>query len=127
MPVVIGAVGLIYDRRIMELIGTPPDVIENAIAYARIIFMTLPVTKGPSNATPNQLPNWVASLTAPHTRSSGARRTTLFWMRSVSVDMSNLPVAHHVMPVETKCNPWVAQLGQNLTPTWACSERAPWS
>jgi putative MATE family efflux protein len=42
--VVIGAVGLIYDRAIMELIRTPPDVLDNAVAYARITFITLPIT-----------------------------------------------------------------------------------
>ena len=42
--VIIGIVGLIFDRRIMELIGTPPDILNDAIAYARIIFMTLPIT-----------------------------------------------------------------------------------
>jgi putative MATE family efflux protein len=42
--VIIGAVGLFFDRRIMELIGTPPDVLNDAIAYARIVFLTLPIT-----------------------------------------------------------------------------------
>jgi putative MATE family efflux protein len=42
--VVIGILGLFNDRRMMELIGTPPDIINDAVAYARIIFFTLPVT-----------------------------------------------------------------------------------
>jgi putative MATE family efflux protein len=42
--IVIGAVGLIFDRHIMELIGTPGDIIDDAVAYARIIFTTLPIT-----------------------------------------------------------------------------------
>jgi putative MATE family efflux protein len=41
--VLIGAIGLIFDRQIMHLIGTPPDVFEGAIAYARIVFISLPV------------------------------------------------------------------------------------
>jgi len=44
LGVLIGIVGLIYDRGIMELIRTPPDVIDNAVAYARITFLTLPIT-----------------------------------------------------------------------------------
>jgi putative MATE family efflux protein len=42
--VIIGIVGLFSDRWLMELIGTPPDVLNDAIAYARVIFITLPVT-----------------------------------------------------------------------------------
>jgi putative MATE family efflux protein len=42
--VVIGILGLFNDRRMMELIGTPPDIINDAVAYARIIFFTLPIT-----------------------------------------------------------------------------------
>jgi putative MATE family efflux protein len=41
--VVIGGFGLYFDRAILHLIGTPPDVFEGAVAYARIIFMTLPI------------------------------------------------------------------------------------
>ena len=41
--ILIGAIGLIFDRQIMALIGTPPDVFEGAIAYARIIFISLPI------------------------------------------------------------------------------------
>jgi putative MATE family efflux protein len=41
--VVIGAIGLIFDRNIMELIRVPPDVIEGSIAYAKITFLTLPI------------------------------------------------------------------------------------
>jgi putative MATE family efflux protein len=41
--VVIGIVGLIFDRDIMQLIGTPPDVIDGSVAYAHITFMTLPI------------------------------------------------------------------------------------
>ena len=42
--VIIGIVGLIFDRRIMELIGTPPDILNDAISYARIVFLALPIT-----------------------------------------------------------------------------------
>jgi putative MATE family efflux protein len=41
--VVIGAIGLIFDRAILQLIATPPDVLDGAVAYARIIFLTLPI------------------------------------------------------------------------------------
>jgi putative MATE family efflux protein len=41
--VVIGAFGLFFDRGIMNLINTPADVIEGSIAYARIVFATLPI------------------------------------------------------------------------------------
>jgi len=41
-----------------------------------------PATNGPSNATPNHVPNSPALLTASHTRSSGAASWTCFSMRS---------------------------------------------
>jgi putative MATE family efflux protein len=41
--VIIGIVGLIYDRDIMQLIGTPADVIDGSVAYAHITFLTLPI------------------------------------------------------------------------------------
>jgi putative MATE family efflux protein len=41
--VVIGAVGLIFDRAILQLIATPPDVLDAAVSYAQIIFLTLPI------------------------------------------------------------------------------------
>ena len=46
--VVIGIIGLVFDRGIMQLIGTPPDVIDDAVAYARVIFLTLPVSSSTS-------------------------------------------------------------------------------
>src|SRR5262249_25472781 len=51
-----------------------------------------PSTKGPSNATPNQLPNLAESLIACHTRSRGARSRMFFSIRSVF--MRNLLVAY---------------------------------
>ncbi len=42
--VVIGIVGLFSDRWLMELIRTPHDVIDNAVAYAKVMFLTLPIT-----------------------------------------------------------------------------------
>jgi putative MATE family efflux protein len=42
--IAIGIVGLVFDRDIIELIKTPPDVLDDAVAYARIIFSTLPIT-----------------------------------------------------------------------------------
>jgi putative MATE family efflux protein len=42
--VIIGAIGLVFDGAILHLIGTPPDIFDQAAAYARIIFLTLPVT-----------------------------------------------------------------------------------
>jgi putative MATE family efflux protein len=44
LGVLIGIIGLVFDRDIMQLIGTPPDVINDAVAYARIIFATMPIT-----------------------------------------------------------------------------------
>jgi putative MATE family efflux protein len=41
--VFIGIVGLVFDRSIMQLIGTPPDVLDDAVAYAHIIFATMPL------------------------------------------------------------------------------------
>ena len=41
--VVIGAIGIAFERDILTLIGTPKDIFEDAIAYARIFFMTMPV------------------------------------------------------------------------------------
>src|SRR6478672_6855835 len=52
-----------------------------------------PSTNGPSKRTPNHWPNCSASLIALHTRSSGARRTTSFSIRSLL--MCNLLVAYH--------------------------------
>jgi hypothetical protein len=46
--------------------------------------MRLPATNGPSKRIPNQLPNWVESLSARHTRSRAAFNTMDFTMRSVS-------------------------------------------
>jgi putative MATE family efflux protein len=41
--VVIGAIGLLFDREILTLIGTPKDIFEDAATYARIVFLTMPV------------------------------------------------------------------------------------
>jgi putative MATE family efflux protein len=40
---VVGILGLFLERPLLHLIGTPPDVFENTVAYARITFATLPV------------------------------------------------------------------------------------
>jgi putative MATE family efflux protein len=41
--VVIGAIGFFFDRAILQLIDTPADVLEGAVAYANIVFATLPI------------------------------------------------------------------------------------
>src|SRR5580700_10609398 len=41
--VVLGAIGLIFGRGLLQLINTPPDVLEDAVRYAHIVFITLPV------------------------------------------------------------------------------------
>ncbi|MGA2394039.1 MAG: MATE family efflux transporter [Candidatus Lustribacter sp.] len=41
--VVLGGIGFAFDRQILQLIDTPPDVIDNAVRYANIVFATLPV------------------------------------------------------------------------------------
>ena len=41
--IVIGALGLLFDREILALIGTPKDIFEDAVTYARIVFATMPV------------------------------------------------------------------------------------
>src|SRR5262245_55174380 len=90
----------------------------NAIpAYGSCIFATFgstfvgairpvtraPATKGPSNWTPNQVPNSFASLTARQTRSRGAFSRAFFSMRSVCEMLSvgvicNLQVAYVTVP-----------------------------
>jgi len=40
----VGILGLVFDSAILHLIGTPPDIFDQAAAYARIIFLTLPIT-----------------------------------------------------------------------------------
>jgi putative MATE family efflux protein len=42
--VIIGIFGLIFDRDIMNFIKVPPDVIEGSVAYAHVLFLTLPIT-----------------------------------------------------------------------------------
>ena len=42
--VVVGFAGLFLDSPILHLIGTPPDIFDQAAAYARVIFYTLPIT-----------------------------------------------------------------------------------
>jgi putative MATE family efflux protein len=39
----VGLLGVFLDRAIVHFIGTPPDVLEGTVAYARITFATLPV------------------------------------------------------------------------------------
>src|SRR5690242_5472015 len=70
--------------------------------------MVAPTAKGPSNLTPNQLPNSRLSEIARHTRSRGARRRTFFSMRSVLWLIRNLQVAHKLRRRRAKCNPVVA-------------------
>lgn len=41
--VVLGAIGFAFGRPLMILIATPPDVLDNAVRYADIVFATLPV------------------------------------------------------------------------------------
>jgi putative MATE family efflux protein len=44
LGIVVGLIGLVFDRAILSLIGTPHDIFENAAAYARVVFLTMPVT-----------------------------------------------------------------------------------
>ncbi|GAC1420946.1 MAG: MATE family efflux transporter [Candidatus Velthaea sp.] len=44
LGVAVGAIGYIADEPILRLIGTPADIFADAAAYARIIFITMPVT-----------------------------------------------------------------------------------
>jgi len=44
LGVLIGIIGYFADGPILRLIGTPADIFEDAKAYARIIFVTMPVT-----------------------------------------------------------------------------------
>ena len=41
--IIIAIVGVTFDRTILGWIGTPPDVFEDAVAYARVVFTMLPV------------------------------------------------------------------------------------
>jgi putative MATE family efflux protein len=41
--VVVGIIGLIFQRDLLHLIGTPADVFEGTVDYARITFVTLPI------------------------------------------------------------------------------------
>jgi putative MATE family efflux protein len=41
---VIGVIGFVADGPILHAIGTPENIFENAAAYARIIFVTMPIT-----------------------------------------------------------------------------------
>lgn len=41
---VIGIIGYVADEPILRLIGTPSDIFTDAAAYARIIFVTMPIT-----------------------------------------------------------------------------------
>ena len=43
LGIVIGIVGAIFDRGILALIGTPAAIFDDAAAYARIVFITLPI------------------------------------------------------------------------------------
>jgi putative MATE family efflux protein len=39
----IGVLGLVFERGLLHALGTPPDIFEATVSYARITFMTLPV------------------------------------------------------------------------------------
>lgn len=41
--IIIAIIGTYFDRTILGWIGTPPDVFEDAVAYARVVFTMLPV------------------------------------------------------------------------------------
>jgi putative MATE family efflux protein len=43
LGIAVGIVGTIFDRGILALIGTPADIFEDAAAYARVVFLTVPV------------------------------------------------------------------------------------
>ena len=41
--VVLGSIGFVLARPLLQMIATPPDVIDNSVRYADIIFLSLPV------------------------------------------------------------------------------------
>src|ERR1700677_5091950 len=41
--VVIGTLALVFSRQMLQIIATPPDVLDDAVAYSRIIFGSLPI------------------------------------------------------------------------------------
>src|SRR4029450_4425545 len=80
-----------------------------------------PATNGPSTRTPNHWPNSSASLIARQTRSSGARRTTCFSIRSIL--MCNLLVAYHASVVRCESQPFGCVLGNRLDRVGVLGER----
>jgi putative MATE family efflux protein len=42
--IVVAIVGFVFAAPILQLIGTPPDIFASAVAYARVIFIALPLT-----------------------------------------------------------------------------------
>ena len=70
--------------------SSDPDHSPTITTGGTVVGVILPVSRapsanGPSKATPNQLPNSFASLTARQTRSRGARRRIVFSIRSVLI------------------------------------------
>lgn len=43
MGIVIGALGILFTHDLLRLVGTPPDIIDDAALYAKILFLYLPV------------------------------------------------------------------------------------
>jgi putative MATE family efflux protein len=43
LGVVVGIVGLLFERDILAATGTPADIFEAAVTYARIMFITMPI------------------------------------------------------------------------------------
>jgi putative MATE family efflux protein len=43
LGVVSAAIGLVFAREMLQLLGTPPNILADAIAYARVIFAMLPL------------------------------------------------------------------------------------
>jgi len=41
--IAIGGLALVFERQIFHIIGTPPDIIPDAIVYARVLFATMPL------------------------------------------------------------------------------------
>src|SRR5258706_15789933 len=72
--------------------------------------MTAPGANGPSNLTPNQVPNSVESDSARQTRFRGARKRIFFSMRSVLMQ----PPGCRLPGSRRKCNRTVAEAMRNF-------------
>lgn len=44
LGVIVAIIGVVFDRAIMHLIQTPPDVLDASVRYADVVFATMPIT-----------------------------------------------------------------------------------